>query len=134
MIRTLAIGLLALGTAAAAHGPENLAASELEWVEIIPGVDFAPAFGDWAKEGHGKFVRLAPGASVPMHTHSGSYEGVFVSGEMVNILDGGTRVAVGPGHYFQMAGGRLHGHECVSEVPCFFYTHSPAAWDIQVPE
>ena len=114
--------------------PSNLTAGELEWHEIVPGAYFAAAYGDWKSQPHGKFVKFQPGMVVPLHTHTGAYDGVMISGKMVNVLDDGQRVDIEAGHYFQMAADRTHGHECVSEEPCFFYTHSDKAWDLQLIE
>lgn len=125
-------GLL-LFTAIVAH-PDNLSADKLEWQEIVPGVQFAAAYGDWNTQSHGKFVKFAPGTVVPPHTHTGAYDGVMISGKMINLLDDGERVDIEPGHYFHVAAMRTHWHECVSEEPCFFYTHSDMGWDLQIVE
>ena len=71
MIRLSLASLLAasaLGATAAQAQPADatsLAHDKLAWVTMAPGIEFAPAFGDWNKEAHGKFVRFAPGAAVP---------------------------------------------------------------------
>jgi quercetin dioxygenase-like cupin family protein len=100
---------------------------------MFPGVEFAPAYGDWEKEAHGKFVRFAPGGMAPMHTHTNAYHAVMISGQMANLYDEG-RSNVGPGDYWFVAARRPHGHECVSAEPCFFYTYGDALWDIQLSE
>lgn len=122
------------GAAAAAQAPAGLEPADLQWKEIIPGTSFAPAYGDWEKGAHGKFVRIAPGAIVPPHTHSKSYDAVFISGRIANSLQGAEPVHVGAGGYWRMPGGRVHGHQCVSKEPCLFYTHSDGAWDVQLVE
>lgn len=127
--------IAALGLAQAAAGDaDTLAAADLEWREVFPGVAFAPAYGDWESEAHGKFVRFAEGTAAPLHTHTGAYHAVMISGELVNIYEDGARAEISPGDYFHMAAERPHGHECVSQSPCFFYTHSDALWDIALSD
>lgn len=119
---------------AAAQAPETIPAAELQWRNMFPGVDFAPAYGDWEKEAHGNFVRFAPGTKVPIHTHTNDYHAVMVSGQMANLFEGDQRVVIDPGTYFYMAPTRPHGHECVSQDPCFFYVHGDALWDLELIE
>lgn len=123
-----------LATPGIAQSSDVTAASALQWRTMFPGVEFAPAHGDWEKEAHGKFVRFAPGTKVPMHTHGAPYHAVMVSGRMANLLAADTRVEVEPGAYFHMAAGRAHGHECVSAEPCLFYTYSDSLWDLKLIE
>lgn len=129
-----ALALAAAAAPAIAQAPDTLSQGELQWRTMFPGVEFAPAYGDWEKEAHGKFVRFAPGTTVPMHTHSGAYHGVMISGRMANLLDAGSRVAIEPGSYFYIAATRPHGHECISAEPCLFYTYGDTLWDLQLIE
>jgi quercetin dioxygenase-like cupin family protein len=116
-----------------AHATETLDRADLRWQEMVPGVSFAPAYGDWNKEGHGKFVRILHGTEVPLHIHSNDYHAVVVAGRMANLFEDGQRKEVGPGDYFYMRAGRPHAHDCISEEPCFFYTYGDGSWDIELP-
>ncbi|MGI8704499.1 MAG: cupin domain-containing protein [Sphingomicrobium sp.] len=129
-----AAAMLVSASPALAQPPENLAAAQLEWREMFSGVEFAPAYGDWEKQTHGKYVRFVPAAKVPMHMHSNPYHGVMISGRMANLYDGGKRVEIDPGDYWYVAGARPHGHECLSSEPCFFYTYGDSLWDIELVE
>jgi hypothetical protein len=124
--------VLLIGTSAMAQGTDRLPVSGLKWREMIPKiVSFAPAYGDWEKGAHGKFARVEPGATVPMHSHRLAYHGVLLSGRLTNLLDSGpTRVELVPGDYWYMAANRAHGHVCTSAEPCLVYTHSDGAWDL----
>lgn len=132
MMAAIAAAALLSGTSAAAQSADKLPSSELKWREMIPNVVyFAPAYGDWEKGAHGKFARVQPGATVPMHSHTQAYYAVLISGRLTNLLDSGpTRVELMPGDYWYMAGGRAHGHVCTSAEPCLVYTHSDGAWDL----
>ena len=123
---------LSVGAAAYAQGGDTLAQNALEWREMVPGVSFAPAYGDWEKGAHGKYVRIARTAQVPLHTHGNGYRAVMISGRMANLYEGGQRVEISAGDSFHMAAKRPHSHECLSEEPCFFYTHSEGLWDLEV--
>jgi quercetin dioxygenase-like cupin family protein len=96
---------------------------------MAPGSQFAPTYGDWEKEAHGKLIRLAPGLDVPFHSHTNSYHGVMVSGRMTNIYKDGTSTLMGSGDYWEMPAAIPHAHKCISEEPCLLYTHMPGAWD-----
>lgn len=129
-----AAAILFTGVPTGAGGTQTLPSADLKWREMIPAVvDFAPAYGDWEKGAHGKYARVQPGATVPMHSHSGAYHAVLISGRLTNLLDAGpTRVALNQGDYWYMAAGRAHGHVCTSAEPCLVYTHSDAAWDLKL--
>ena len=131
-----AAAALLTGTAAAAQSTDTLPNSDLKWREMIPNVVyFASAHGDWEKGAHGKFARVQPGATVPMHIHKQPYHAVLISGSLTNLLDSGpTRVELAPGDYWYIAGGRAHGHVCTSTEPCLVYTHSDGAWDLALVE
>jgi quercetin dioxygenase-like cupin family protein len=107
----------------------------LEWVEIVPGVDFANVYGVFTETAHGKLARFDPGLTSPPHTHTGSYWGVVLRGTVTNPYQGAVdppRMEVGDAWF--VPGGVPHVTACVSEEPCLFYTHSDQAWDIEVVE
>lgn len=124
------------GEAAAqgAEAPPPIAQDDLEWVEIIPGVEFAAVYGDWAEGAHAKFARFAPGMVAPLHTHTHAYHGVVVQGEFTNPYPGEEDVVMGPGDYWYVPAGMAHGNECVSDDPCVFFTYGDALWDIEMVE
>lgn len=125
-------GAMLIGAAAYAAEVGVITRSALQWREMLPGVSFAPSHGDWERGAHGKYVRITNEAKIPMHTHSGAYDAVMISGRMVNIYDdGGRRVELSSGDYFHMAAKRPHSHQCLSRKPCFFYTYSDGLWDFQ---
>ena len=112
-----------------------LTPADLQWTEMFPGVSFAPVYGDWSVEGHGKFVRFESGVEAPVHTHTNAYHGVVISGRLTNPYpDEADAPEMGPGTYWLVPGGAAHGNACVSEEPCLFYTYGDAAWDIAIVE
>ena len=119
----------ALASAASAQSSDRVVPTNLQWKEIVPGAHFAAAYGDWEKEGHGKFVRFVKGVQIPMHRHTNDYHAVAISGRIVNLFEGGRRVEIAPGDYFYMAARRAHSHECLSDEDCLSYTYGNALWD-----
>lgn len=108
---------------------------DLEWTQMIPGVAFAPAYGDWQSGRHGKFVRFEPGASAPLHTHSSPYNGIVLEGRLSNPYAGKVEPAeMKAGTHWYVPAAAEHGNTCVSEQPCLLYTYGDAAWDIAVVE
>lgn len=140
--RTLVLSFTALAMPAfAAHATAQeadargpVAQEDLEWVEIIPGISFAAAYGQWAEGAHGKFIRFDAGAAAPMHRHSSAYRGVIIQGELTNPYPGEEAVVMGPGDYWHVPAGMAHANECVSDEPCLFFTYGDAPWDIEVVE
>ena len=134
----LAAVVLAGGVAATEAPPEGAEArpvAEAEWTEIVPGVDFAPAYGVFTEEPHGKWVRFEPELVSPLHTHTHAYHGVVIRGTVINPYEGEEDPPeMGPGDYWYVPGGVAHKTGCVSEEPCLFYTHGDELWDIQLVE
>ena len=127
--------LLAAPLATAQDGPAYVPYADVEWTEIVPGIDLAAVYGDWQAEPHGKLVRFAPGAAAPMHTHTHAYRGVLLQGRLTNPYAGEADPPVmGPGDAWYVPGGEPHSNACVSEEPCLFYTHGDAAWDLALVE
>lgn len=105
------------------------------WEEIVPGVAFGAVFGDWRAEAHGKFVSFQPGVVSPLHTHSGGFHAVVVSGTVINPYpEEANPPEMGPGTYWSTHAGTVHATGCVSEEPCLIYTHMDQGWDISVVE
>lgn len=142
LLAAVSVGVASLGAAEAvgqevvseADAAALIAQEDLEWVEIIPGVEFAAVSGDWAEGAHAKFARFAPGMVAPLHTHTHAYHGVVVQGEFTNPYSDGEGVVMGPGDYWYVPGGMAHGNECVSAEPCVFFTYSDALWDVEMVE
>lgn len=128
----------ALATPGFAQAPAEaitLAPAGIEWAEIVPGASFGALYGDWSAEAHGKLARFDPGFVSPVHTHTHAYHGVVVSGTVSNPYPGEeSPPEMGPGDYWFVPGGAAHVTSCLSAEPCLIYTHSDAAWDIEVVE
>ena len=137
--RAFALVLVAMlvPVTARAQSPEPILVDydAIEWIEIVPGVDFGNVYGVFTEGGHGKLVRFAPGMASPPHTHTGPYHGIVLRGTATNPYEGETDPPrMEAGDYWYVPGGVAHVTACVSEEPCLLYTHSDGAWDIEVVE
>lgn len=125
----------ALAAQSEADRIELVVPADVEWTEIVPGVEFGTLFGTWSEEAHGKLARFQPGVMSPMHTHGAGYHGVVISGTVVNPYEGEEDPPeMGPGSYWSTPAGAVHATGCVSEEPCLVYAHMNSAWDIEVVE
>lgn len=113
----------------------HLPGDQLQWEEVVSGVEFGPTHGDWRTGAHGKFVRFQPGIVSPVHRHSGTYHAVVVAGTVINPYDlDDDPPRMSPGDYWSTSAGAVHATGCVSETACLVYTHMDGPWDIEVVE
>lgn len=114
---------------------EMIGLAEVQWAEIVPGIEFGTLFGDWQADAHGKLVRFDPGVVSPMHTHGGGYHAVVIAGTVINPYEGEEDPPLlEPGAYWATPAGAVHATGCVSEEPCLVYAHMEEGWDIEVVE
>ncbi len=106
-----------------------LPVSDLEWQTNPRGASFSYP---WKEEGgrHGDVVRFPPGFDSGPHTHTASYRGVVIQGELMNPAGReSTSVRLPPGSTWFVAGGVVHSTKCVSDQECMFYVHQEAGFD-----
>ena len=106
-------------------------ADALEWSQE-GGPPFAVAWSD-DDGAHGRFVRFPPGFSSPIHIHSHDYHGIVVKGVMDNPMgEEKDAIDLPPGSAYFVPGNSVHKTRCVSDMPCLFYVHQNAAFDLIV--
>jgi uncharacterized RmlC-like cupin family protein len=114
--------------------PVRLLPADLVWTEIVPGVEFAAAEGDWTAGAHKKYVRLAGGTELPVHTHSAGVHMVVLSGEFTHSYpDDEAAEAFTAGTFIFVPGGAAHANSCRSAEPCVVFTVYDGAFDLDVP-
>jgi len=89
----------------------------------------APAYGDLSHGPHGTFIRMPAGFVSHVHTHTGDYWGVVLSGVAVNGLPGSTDVALPAGSYWFQKGGEAHVTKCISPNECLFFIGQEGKFD-----
>jgi quercetin dioxygenase-like cupin family protein len=115
------------------EGDMQMTATALEDMSFVPVNPDAPggpaAFVFEGEMEAGPFralVSYPAGASSPEHTHSASYSGVVLGGELAH----GQADAMGPGSSWTEVGGDAHVTSCVSEEACFFLVSFQGAFDM----
>jgi len=124
----------------AASAPEgnpsvNLPVTQLQYkgTGVTDGVhgelQVAPAYGDLAHGPHGTFVKMPAGFVSPVHTHTGDYYAVVISGVGANGLPGSTDVPLPVGSYWLQKGGEKHVTKCISSNECIFFISQTTKFD-----
>ena len=109
---------------------KSMGPDKVTFEQIAPFVKMGGAWGDRSKGAHGTFGQFPGGASSPLHTHSGAYHGIVISGVMTNPFENEqnpTKMEAG-GYWFVPAGVE-HVTACVSKQPCLFYFHADGPFD-----
>lgn len=89
----------------------------------------APAYGDLAHGPHGTFIKMPAGFVSPIHTHTGDYWGVVISGVGANGLPGSTDVPLPAGSYWFQKGGERHVTKCLPANECIFFINQSSKFD-----
>lgn len=144
-VRAIAWGVIALSVTAgctavadtASDGDKEivLTESQLEFQNINPAIKMAAAYGDRSKGAHGSFGRFPANFETPYHTHTGSYHGIVIKGEMTNPFDGEASPPImRAGSYWHVPASSAHATACVSSEPCEFYFYADQAFDFHPVE
>lgn len=108
---------------------------QLAYENVNPMIKMATAWGDKDTAAHGTFGKFPPSFATPLHSHSGAYHGVVLSGVMTNPFEGEEKApTLEPGSYWYVPAGAAHTTACVSKTPCSFYFHADSAFDFQPAE
>jgi len=118
---------------------ENIPVTQLEYDDTaIVGEDSsvgtlqaAPAFSDIASSAHGTFVKMPAGFVSSLHTHTGTYYAVVISGVAVNTAPGGEEKRLPVGSYWLQEGNEDHVTKCISSNECIFFMSQSIPFDIQ---
>jgi hypothetical protein len=139
---TAAFGLTTLLSAAIAANPPSGSVSvpvtELHYgpTGVSDGVHgelmAAPAYGDLAHGAHGTFIKMPAGFVSKVHTHTGDYWGVVISGVAVNGKPGSVDIPLPVGSYWLQKGGESHVTKCISPNECIFFLNQKEKFDYLV--
>jgi hypothetical protein len=89
----------------------------------------AHAYGDLAHGAHGTFIKMPAGFVSKVHTHTGDYWGVVISGVAVNGLPGSRDVQLPVGSYWFQKGGERHVTKCISPNECILFISQNEKFD-----
>ena len=131
-----AVGVtLIVGAQTSAKLSVNIPVTQLQYGKtgVTDGVhgelQAAPAYGDLAHGAHGTFIKMPAGFVSPIHTHTGDYWGVVISGVGANGVPGSTDVPLPVGSYWFQKGGERHITKCLSPNECIFFINQPSKFD-----
>lgn len=89
----------------------------------------AAAYGDLQQGAHGTFIKMPAGFVSAVHSHSGEYWGVVISGVGVNGTPGSADVPLPAGSYWSQKGGEDHVTKCISSNECIFFINQTVKFD-----
>ena len=93
----------------------------------------AAAYGDLQHGAHGTFIKMPAGFVSDVHSHTGEYWAVVISGVGVNGTPGSVDVPLSAGSYWSQKGGERHITKCISSNECIFFINQSVKFD-DVPD
>lgn len=89
----------------------------------------APGHGDLQHGAHSTIIKMPAGFVSRVHTHTGEYWAVVISGVGVNGTPGSTDVPLPAGSYWSQKGGEPHVTKCISSNECIFFISQSVKFD-----
>jgi quercetin dioxygenase-like cupin family protein len=136
IVGALVLAAVAAGsyTAGAAKGKEaaNVAANEMKWEPLAPGMPLQKValWGDRDKGGdYAMLLKLPAGGEAGMHSHTGDYHAINLTGTWVHTNEGGSAHELPPGSYVMQPGKQFHNDACKGTVDCIIFVHQHAKGD-----
>jgi hypothetical protein len=140
-ITTVGMSLLAgaflAGVAVGKDAPAKakfIAAEEVKW-DDVGGPKLGTLTGDYKKGPYVGLLKLPAGFTSPLHTHSGTYEAVEISGTSSHWLKGedGTKAKkMTPGSYWTITGKAEHISSCAPGADCVMVVWQKGKFDFAV--
>jgi len=120
-----------------AGGPSvNLPVTQLKYFDTGIGkgsgvgtLRAAPGYGDLQHGAHGTIIKMPAGFVSRIHTHTGEYWAVVISGVGVNGAPGSVDVPLPAGSYWSQKGGEPHVTKCISSNECIFFINQSVKFD-----
>jgi len=134
---SLLAGAFLAGVAVGKDAPAKakfIAAEEVKW-DDVGGPKLGTLTGDYKKGPYVGLLKLPAGFTSPLHTHTGTYEAVEISGTSSHWLKGedGTKAKkMTPGSYWTITGKAEHTSSCAPGVDCVFVVWQKAKFDFAV--
>jgi len=133
LVGTAFVAGVAVGKGAATQ-PKFNAAEEIKW-DDVSGMKLGTLFGDYKKGPFGALLKLPGGYTSPLHTHSGAYEAVQISGTSSHWLKGedGTKAKkMTPGSYWTIPAKLEHVSSCAPGADCVMFVWQKSKFDVAV--
>ena len=123
---------VAVGKGEAPAKAKFIAAEELKWDDLPGGPKIAVITGDYKKGAYTGLLKLPAGFTSPLHSHSGSYEAIEISGTSSHWLKGedGTKAKkMTPGSYWTFQAKADHVSSCAPGAECVAYIWQKSKFD-----
>lgn len=137
-ITTVGLSLLAgaflAGVAVGKDAPVKakfIAAEEVKW-EDIGGPKLGLLTGDYKKGAYGALIKMPAGYTSPLHSYTGAFEAVEISGTSSHWLKGedGTKAKkMTPGSYWTFAAKAEHISSCAPGTDCVMFVWQKTKYD-----
>lgn len=89
----------------------------------------APGYGDLQHGAHGTIIKMPAGFVSVVHSHTGEYWAVVISGVGVNGVPGSVDIPMPAGSYWSQKGGEDHVTKCISRNECIFFISQNVKFD-----
>ena len=139
-IPALTVLVLLAGPAQAQERPLAMAydSPAISWSpcpSVFPeGCELAVLRGDPAQPGADVLLRVAPGQTLPDHSHTSAERMMLASGRLTVKYRGAAEATLTPGTYAFGPAGLAHRATCVSAEPCVLFIAFDGAVDASVAE
>lgn len=118
-------------------GPKKLFAADMKWEPLAEGspLNVVKLWGDPFKDGgYGMLVKLPPGFTTGMHSHSAPYYSVELTGRKIHRgKDEEKSEAYTPGSFTHEVPGHIHEDVCTGSVDCILFITQQTKFDF-LPE
>jgi hypothetical protein len=123
---------VAVGKAEPPAKAKFIAVEEVKWDDLGGGPKLALLTGDYKKGPYTALMKLPAGFTSPVHSHSGTYEAVEISGTSSHWLKGedGTKAKkMTPGSYWTFQGKADHVSSCAPGADCVLFIWQKTKFD-----
>ncbi|HTL37180.1 MAG TPA: DUF4437 domain-containing protein [Kofleriaceae bacterium] len=123
---------VAVGKAEPPAKAKFIAVEEVKWDDLGGGPKIAQLTGDYKKGPYTGLLKLPAGFTSPVHSHSGTYEAVEISGTTSHWLKGedGTKAKkMTPGSYWTFQGKADHVSSCAAGADCVLFVWQKTKFD-----
>lgn len=100
------------------------------YTELNPGASMAAVWGDANAGAHGSFVKMIPGFTAPLHTHTNDLRIVVIRGAYLYRPENGPEQRIAAGHYLSVPGGDRHATGADATEGALFYSESTGRFDL----
>lgn len=141
LVATAALGVSAIAVAAplnevSGRPSVNLPVTQLKYFDTGIGkksgvgtLQAATGHGNLQQGAHGTIIKMPAGFVSDIHTHTGEYWAVVISGVGVNGTPGSVDVPLPAGSYWSQKGGKPHVTKCISSNECIFFINQSVKFD-----